>query len=312
MESDCSTFAIIHRRLLHLLENSEGFIRLSRGEMGFSTGGFAESHDNVVEQLSSKDHLTYHEAKEHVLNLPSNHRSPTGASSKNSKPQHEANPVSSTNGKKDKKQKKGSSSSSNSGGKECNWCRKHSPGTACGHIWTQYKELKARRDRNRAEIATPVQEVANTVSSNSSKWIFNTGAFSHITPDRNCFESFSSVRGNVVLADKTQVEYTGVGLGRLSCRLPSGDISVVLLRRSLFVPSLWKSLYSWNSVKSIGTFALIDDGVFQIIRKLDRSVVINTFQSGNDFVLDLVPSESASLADDTDYEFWHATLGHPF
>jgi hypothetical protein len=133
-----------------------------------------------------------------------------------------------------------------------------------------------------------------------------------MTPDRNCFESFSSVRGNVVLADKTQVEYTGVGSVRLSCHLPSGDISVVLLRRVLFVPSLRKSLYSWNSVKSIGKFALIDDGVLQVVRKLDRSVVINTFQSGNDFVLDLVPSESASLADDTDYDFWHAALGHPF
>jgi hypothetical protein len=29
-------------------------------------------------------------------------------------------------------------------------------------------------------------------------------------------------------------------------------------------------------------------------------------------VLDLVPSESASLVDDTVYDFWHATLGHPF
>jgi hypothetical protein len=71
-------------------------------------------------------------------------------------------------------------------------------------------------------------------------------------------------------------------------------------------------LYSWNSVKSIGKLALIDDGVLQVVRKLDRSVVINTFQSGNDFVLDPVPSESASLADDTDYDFWHAALGHPF
>jgi hypothetical protein len=80
----------------------------------------------------------------------------------------------------------------------------------------------------------------------------------------------------------------------------------------LFVPSLRKSLYIWNSVKSIGIFALIDDGVLQVVRKLDRSVVINTFQSGNDFVLDLVSSESASLADNTDYDFWHPALGHLF
>jgi hypothetical protein len=133
-----------------------------------------------------------------------------------------------------------------------------------------------------------------------------------MTPDRICFESLSSVRGNVVLADKTQVEYTGVGSVRLSCRLPSEDFSVILLCQVLFVPSLWKSLYSWNSVKSIGKYALIDDGILQVVRKLDRSVVIHTFQSGNNFVLTLVPSESASLADDTDYDFLHAPLGHPF
>jgi hypothetical protein len=132
-----------------------------------------------------------------------------------------------------------------------------------------------------------------------------------MTPDWNCFESFSPVRGYVTLADKTQVEYTGVGSVRLSCRLPGGETSVVLLRRVLLVPSFRKSLYSWKSVKSIGKFALIDDGVLQVVRKLDRSVVINTFQSGNDFVLDLLPSESASPASEPGYDFWHAALGHP-
>jgi hypothetical protein len=101
-------------------------------------------------------------------------------------------------------------------------------------------------------------------------------------------------------------------LVRLSCRLPSGDISVIQLRRFLFVPSLRKSLYIWNSVESIGKFALVDDGDRQVFRKLDRSVVINTFESATYFVLDLVLSECASLADDMDYDLRHAALGHPF
>jgi hypothetical protein len=48
--------------------------------------------------------------------------------------------------------------------------------------------------------------------------------------------------------------------------------------------------------------------VLQVVRQLHRSVVINTFQSRNDFVLDLVPSESASFANDSDYDFRDATL----
>jgi hypothetical protein len=54
----------------------------------------------------------------------------------------------------------------------------------------------------------------------------------------------------------------------------------------------------------------MDDGVLQIIPKLDRSKVIPTFQSGNSFVLDLVSPESESLADDTDFDYYHSALGH--
>jgi hypothetical protein len=71
-------------------------------------------------------------------------------------------------------------------------------------------------------------------------------------------------------------------------------------------------LYSCNRIKSIGKLALVDDCILQFVCKNDRSLVINTFQSGNDFVLDLVLSESASGARKTDYDFWHPTLGHPF
>jgi hypothetical protein len=58
----------------------------------------------------------------------------------------------------------------------------------------------------------------------------------------------------------------------------------------VFVPNLWKSLYSGNSIRSIGKFPLIDHRILQIVHNLDRSVVINTFLSGNDFVGDLVLS----------------------
>jgi hypothetical protein len=106
--------------------------------------------------------------------------------------------------------------------------------------------------------------------------------------------------------------YIGIGSVRLCCRPPSRDISIIFLHRVLYFPSLQKSLNSWNSVKLIRKFALIDDGILEVVRKIDRSVVINTIQFGNHFVLDLVPSESASLVKDTDYDFRDAALGHLF
>jgi hypothetical protein len=114
----------------------------------FLLAWFAEFHDNIVENLLSKDNLTYYKAKERTLNLPSNHYSPCRASSKNFKPQYEANAVSSSNGKKDQQKKNGSFSSSNSSSKECNWYRKHSPGTAdWSYIDTAYTASSMERSK---------------------------------------------------------------------------------------------------------------------------------------------------------------------
>jgi hypothetical protein len=200
----------------------------------FLLAWLAESDDNVVKTILSKDHLTYHEAKENIQNLPSNYRSPSGASSKNSLPQHEANAVSSSNKKKEQEKQKRSSYSSNAGSKECDWCRRHSPGTAFGHIWIQCKELNARGDRNGSKPVAPIQQVANTESSNPSNWFFDTGESCHRTLGRNCFKSVSSVQGNIVLADKTKVEYTGISSVRCSHRLPSGEYFCCLVASSSF------------------------------------------------------------------------------
>jgi hypothetical protein len=52
--------------------------------------------------------------------------------------------------------------------------------------------------------------------------------------------------------------------------------------------------------------------VLQVVRLLDRSGVLTISQSGNDYVLDLVPSESQSLVHDPDYDFWHPAIAYLF
>jgi hypothetical protein len=58
----------------------------------------------------------------------------------------------------------------------------------------------------------------------------------------------------------------------------------------------------------MGKFALIDDGGLQVIPKVGRSIEINSFESCNNYVLDLEPKESVSLADDTDYDLQNSTM----
>jgi hypothetical protein len=158
--------------------------------------------------LLSNNLFTDQEAKEHFLNLPSNRHSLSGASSKNCKPHYKAKAVSFLNGMMDMKSQKGSFISCNLGSKKCHWCYKHSLGTGSGHIYTLCTELQARRDRNSVKMPASLQDVAITLSSNSSKWIFDTSTSSHMTLDRNWFKSFSSGGSNEVLPDKTLVEYT--------------------------------------------------------------------------------------------------------
>jgi hypothetical protein len=71
----------------------------------FHLAWFADFQSIVVDKLPSNDTLTYYEAKEHILNLYSNHCTLSRASSKNSNTQHEANTVSSLKGKNDEEQK---------------------------------------------------------------------------------------------------------------------------------------------------------------------------------------------------------------
>jgi hypothetical protein len=125
-------------------------------------------------------------------------------------------------------------------------------------------------------MGDPVEKVSNSVCADSSKWIFNISTSSYMAVQRNCVSSCLPCQDNVVLAHKTQVECTGFNFIRLSSRLRSGDISVVLLYRVLFVRSLQKSVYSWNSGISIGKCAMINDEDLQVFYKLDSSLVINT------------------------------------
>jgi hypothetical protein len=106
---------------------------------------------------------------------------------------------------------------------------------ASAHIWTPYKEFKVRRDQNGIEMAASIKQVDNTVSFNSSKWVFETRASSQIAPDRGCFKSDFSDRGTVVLADRTLVAWTSIGLARVSHCLRRRHSSIMMLHRNYFV-----------------------------------------------------------------------------
>lgn len=144
----------------------------------------------------------------------------------------------------------------------------------------------------------------------SQHWIFDTGATSHMTSNADLFQTFTPVRGNVKLADKTCIPYTGSGTVILQCLVGNGKVFKLRLNRVLLVPDLGKSLFSWRAVKSLGKYVLIDDGILCLKRKSDNICVLETTDRNKAFFLNLSTSDQqASVAES--YEFWHSALGHP-
>jgi hypothetical protein len=129
-------FELEQNWIIHYLQSttpsSSTFLKISKAKFayqektrGYHLGCFAESHDNIVETLSSKDTLTYNETKNHILNLSPTYHSFSEVLSKNPNPQYEANPISLSDAKYNKKLKKWASWSSNLDGNESNWCHMH-------------------------------------------------------------------------------------------------------------------------------------------------------------------------------------------
>jgi hypothetical protein len=78
----------------HIINMFQDFFAYQEAKSDVLLAWFPKSHDNVVENLLNRDPLSYHEAKEHILNLFSNHHSRSGALSKHSKVQCKADPIS--------------------------------------------------------------------------------------------------------------------------------------------------------------------------------------------------------------------------
>jgi hypothetical protein len=170
MESDCTSFAILCRQLLHIFVKCEGFIHCQEVKRDFLRFGSPNPMIMLWKTYCSKDpHLprgkgAYPEPPlqpsfsllELLPRTPSlNMRLKCVSLSKWKEGQEEEERVFLLFQFRAARSATGIVSTHQA---------LHS-----GHIWTQCKELKAWRDRNGAEMVAPVQEVANTVSSNSSK-----------------------------------------------------------------------------------------------------------------------------------------------
>jgi hypothetical protein len=229
------------------------FLEEDKAKRDFLLGFLVKHHENVVDNLTTKDSLSYSDVVQKLHSLSSNAESSSSVAYKAN--QH--------SGKKKNTDFTKRNTPADSTKKECTYCKAHKLGTYTGHMWNDCRKLKAKQEAEKKDTANVAQEetlhhALNAVSDPSViyTWIFDTGASSHMTFNKGLFHSLSDYHGYVKVAGGRRLRIKGKGMCWLNCRLPDGSISRIRLNDVLWVPELDESLFSWRAVRKKG-FTLV-------------------------------------------------------
>jgi hypothetical protein len=222
------------------------FLEEDKAKRDFLLGFLVKHHENVVDNLTTKDSLSYSDVVMKLHSLSS--YSDTSVAYKASRP-----------GKKDRDTDPAEK-------KECNYCKAHKLGNPQGHTWKDCRKLKAKQDAEREtadasdgkkkpkkDQATHVVREDSDSNSDSDthhaltsyttvrspsvffNWVFETGASSHMTFDKGLFETLSSHHGYVKIGNGKRLRISGKGTCRMLCQLPDGSVSQNRLTEVLWV-----------------------------------------------------------------------------
>ncbi|KAI0997356.1 hypothetical protein K3495_g10825 [Podosphaera aphanis] len=232
------------------------FLSHDKAKRDFLLGFLSRHRKNIVDNLTTKDELTFMEVKQRLLDIDYD------------TPQHSALVTRSSGVKKPAKLTK-AAKVSKSQPKECTYCKKHHPRVAAGHFWTECQRLKQFK-QNEAKGKTPTEEAHMThrAEENVSKTLFyfDTCATAHMCPHPDRLEFIDVCSGPVKSSSGGSMEVVGKGSVLLGCKLSDGTISLFLLKNVLYVPQLEIPLFSWkkerlNGLKlsRFGDWCLSDD-----------------------------------------------------
>jgi hypothetical protein len=93
-----------------------------------------------------------------------------------------------------------------------------------------------------------------------AKWIRDSGASAHKSPDAVLFTDMRPIRGIVRVGNCAGIPVFGVGSISLLISLPSGSFKCLVLSDVLYVPGLMKVLFSWSALKKRGRYYMEDKG----------------------------------------------------
>ena len=229
------------------------FFQSSEIKASLLLGSLPETMNNIVENLQTKDNLTYELAYNYLMDLRlSSNAAPTVETAYKAKT---GNVRSQKASGEDTGPQTGASQEEV---KMCSFCQKRS------HLWSEYRSRKRREENKkeenkkktgdsktsdkgektseRAKVADVEDdsETALTVrpstALSASTWVLDSGATSHMTSNPSCFTHIHKKEGYVKIGDGSQIRIDGVGNVRLT---PNGG-KTVILQDCLCVPSSGK------------------------------------------------------------------------
>ena len=281
----------------------QALTRSNHAKAAFLLVSLPESMNNIIDNLQTKGDLTFEDVHSRLLDLNANH----------------------SLGNKGEKAYRVEKSGKNKGPKECTWCKKRNF-HAKGHTWQECNKLKAskKNDKNAKEdekvrlasqeittensstFATAFVVSTNLVPSNASDaWIFDTRCTSHMTHNADMLYSHRSHGGFVKFANGSKGEISGIGIVKLRCRLPGGQVGLAVLNDVLLVPCLRQNLFSWKSVAKRGFSMTGKDEDIKLQDREGKDVLWAKEVSGSHVIQ--LEEHIARFS----YEVWHQALGHP-
>jgi len=276
------------------------FLNEDKAKRDFLLGFLAKHHKNVINNLTTKDSLSYADGKQRLVDIDTTNiednsalfvSKPSGNKKKGKKPSKSGN----------------SNSSSSSSSKTCTWCKKHNPGKSEGHTWNECfrlqkmnKEKKEKKEKDKAEEANITSE---DLKVRNKSFYFDTACTSHMTPYAGLLLNYSVCGGFVKSSSQETMEIVGKGDVVMDCVLRDGSVSSFCVRGVLHVPDLAHPLISWRKLREKG-YAEFGEGDYISINK-GTKVVFEAVFDGNLFKIPEI-LHSAHII----YDFWHQALGH--
>jgi hypothetical protein len=128
----------------------------------------------------------------------------------------------------------------------CNYCKK------VGHLEKDCFR-KARHDKNKGENtenerSLEVLMATKSKDNNSLTWIGDTGATSHMTNDNEGMFDIEPNNQRILIGIREKMQAVKKGKLKLKAKGENGEETTFILLNVLFVPGLWKKLFSISKV----------------------------------------------------------------